>query len=576
MTVAPTLPRRLDAVLLPGVLRRLPVRPGAIVAILPPLLLMGLALVLPLVSILVKAVQDRDGHFVGLANLVDYLTGPHLSAAMTNSLVLSALSAVITVGLAFLYAYGVTRTRLPGRTFFALVAQLPLLAPSLLPGISLVYLFGNQGWLKGWLAGHSVYGPIGIVMGEVFWTFPHAVMILTAALSLADARLYEAARALKAGPWRRLTTVTLPGARTGLVSALVAVFAMVITDFGVPKVIGGNTPLLATDIYKQVVGQQDFQRGAVVALLLLLPALLAFLIDRIMAARPTAALGGKAVPLVPARHNLIDTGFLLFCTAVALCLLVIPGTALFASLVRLWPYDLTPGWWHYRFDDMDGSGWGAYANTLTMAGLTALCGTAIIFPAAWLMAKGRAPRLLRQILHALAILPLAVPGLVLGLGYVFFLATPGNPLGGLYGSITLLVVCTVAHYYAVPHLSAVTALRRLDPELEEAGRALKAPAPLTLWRVTLPMTLPVVLDMASYLFMSAMTTVSAVVFLYTPDTMLASLSVLAMDDAGDTAPAAAMAMLIFFTGAALRAAWSLMTWGLLRRARRWQADPTGA
>jgi iron(III) transport system permease protein len=535
-----------------------------------PLLFLGLALAWPLTVVLGKAMQDRAGHFVGLDNLRQFLAEPHLATALSNSLSLSAISAVITVTLAFLYAYGVMRTRLPGRGLFVLVAQLPLLAPSLLSGIALVYLFGNQGPLKFVLGGQSIYGPIGIVAGEVFWTFPHAFLIMVASLSLADARLYEAARALKAGPWRRFLTVTLPAVRGGLISALVAVFALVITDFGVPKVIGGQTALLSTDIYKQVIGQQNFQRGAVVALLLLVPALLACLIDRVMAARPSPSLGGKGVALVPVRNHLVDYGFLIFCILVALCLLAVPATALFASLVRLWPYDLTLGLTHYRFDLMDGGGWAAYGNSLLLAGFTALFGTALIFPAAWLVAKGRAPGALRHGMHGLALLPLAVPGLVLGLGYVFVLADPDNPLRVLQGSLALMVVCTIAHYYSVPHLSAMSALRGLDPELEEAGRALKVAPAVTLARVTLPMALPVVLDMASYLFLAALTTVSAVVFLYDPDTMLASLAVLAMDDAGDTAPAAAMAMLIFGTGALVRGFWLLLTRGMLRRARRWQ------
>ncbi len=577
MTLSPTLAKPVP----PSLVRpRLPglaglKQPASLLATAPSLLFLLLALALPLSFLLTQALHDRAGHFVGLANLRDYLANPSLLTALINSLALSAVSAAITVTLAFFYAYGLTRTRMPGRGGFALIAQLPLLAPSLLPGISLIYLFGNQGVLKGLLGGHSIYGPIGIVLGEVFWTFPHALLILTAALSLADARLYEAARALKAGPWRRFATITLPSVRTGLVSAFVAVFTLVITDFGVPKVIGGQMPLLSTDIYRQVIGQQNFQRGAVVALLLLLPALLAFLIDRIMAARPTAAMGGKAVALVPERNRPVDLGFLIFCGAVGICLLLIPATALFASLVKLWPYDLTLGLSHYQFEMADDSGWDAYANSLKLAAFTATFGTLVIFPGAWLVVKGRAPQMLRQGIHALALLPLAVPGLVLGLGYVFFLSDPDNPLRVLQGTLGLLVICTIAHYYSVPHLSAMTSLRRLDPELEEAGRALKVGSAVTFFRVTLPLALPVVLDMASYLFLSALTTVSAVVFLYDPDTVLASLSVLAMDDAGDTAPAAAMAMLIFFTGAIVRIGWALVTRGLRRRTARWQTR-TGA
>ena len=148
---------------------------------------------------------------------------------------------------------------MPGRGAFKIIAQIPLLAPSLLPAISLVYLFGNQGLAKWLLMGDSIYGPIGIVIGEVFWTFPHALIIVTTALAIADARHYEAAESLKANGWRVFWTVTLPGMRYGLISATFVVFVLVITDFGVPKVIGEQYNVLATDIYKQVIGQQNFR-----------------------------------------------------------------------------------------------------------------------------------------------------------------------------------------------------------------------------------------------------------------------------------------------------------------------------
>ena len=203
---------------------------------------------------------------------------------------------MICVLLAFVYAYGLTRTCMPGRGLFRIIAQIPMLAPSLLPAISLVYLFGNQGLAKGLLFGASIYGPIGIVIGEVFWTFPHALIIITTALAISDARLYEAAEALRASANRAsFWTVTIPGARYGLISAVFVVFTLVITDFGVPKVIGGQFNVLATDIYKQVVGQQNFQMGAVVGLILLLPAVIAFLVDRIVQRRQSALLSSRAV-----------------------------------------------------------------------------------------------------------------------------------------------------------------------------------------------------------------------------------------------------------------------------------------
>ena len=162
----------------------------------------------------------------------------------------------------------------------ALALTLPLLAPSLLPGIALVYLLGNQGLLKDLFGGATIYGFWGIVAGEAFYTFPHALMILLTGLTLADGRLYDAARAMGAGPWRTFLTVTLPGTRYAVFSACCVVFTLTVTDFGVPKVVGGDYNVLAMEAYKAVVGQQNFPKGAAIGILLLLPAVLTFALDR--------------------------------------------------------------------------------------------------------------------------------------------------------------------------------------------------------------------------------------------------------------------------------------------------------
>lgn len=529
-----------------------------------------LTVLLPLWALLSKSFQAADGSFVGLANFGAFLANPALAGSIGNSFGIALLSTAICVPLAFGYAYGLTRTRMPARGLFKVVAQIPILAPSLLPAISLVYLFGNQGLAKGLLLGQSVYGPIGIVIGEVFWTFPHALIIITAALAVSDARLHEAAAALRASPWRTFLTVTLPGARYGLISATFVVFTLVITDFGVPKVIGGQFNVLATDIYKQVVGQQNFQTGAVVGLILLLPAVVAFLVDRVAQRRQAALLSARAVPYAPKPDPAVDRLSLAFCSVVALAILTTLGVAFFASIATFWPYDLTPSLKNYDFDLMDGGGWESYRNSLVMAGLTALFGAAIVFVGAYLAEKTPRFRRVRTLVQFLALLPLAVPGLVLGLGYVFFFNSPGNPLNFLYGTMAILVICTIAHFYSVAHLTAVTALKQIDPEFETVSASLRVPFWRTFARVTLPVCLPAVLDIAIYLFVNAMTTVSAVVFLYSPRTTLAAIAVLNMDDAGDVAPAAAMAMMIFFTSAAIRAAYLLLTRGYLARAQAWR------
>ncbi len=529
-----------------------------------------LTVLLPLWALLSQAFQDRGGGFAGLANFRHYLETPTLATSIGNSLLVAVLSTAICVTLAFLFAYGVTRTCMPARGLFRVVAQVPILAPSLLPAISLVYLFGNQGLAKGVLMGWPVYGPIGIVIGSVFWTFPHALLILITALSTADARHYEAAQTLKASPWRVFWTVTLPGVRYGLVSAVFVVFVLVITDFGVPKVIGGSFNVLATDIYKQVIGQQNFQMGAVVGLVLLLPAALAFTVDRLVQRRQTALLSSRAVAYQPQPRRGLDLAFLAICGLIAACILVMIGVAFFASIATFWPYNLTPSLKNYDFDLMDGGGWASYWNSLEMAALTAVLGSAIVFVGAYLVEKVRGFETMRTAVHLLALLPLAVPGLVLGLGYIFFFNHPDNPLRFIYGSMAILVICTIAHFYSVAHLTAVTALKQIDPEFEAVSASLRVPVWRTFLRVTLPVCLPAVLDVAIYLFVNAMTTVSAVVFLYAPDTTLAAIAVLNMDDAGDVAPAAAMAMMIFMTSAVVRILYAGLTLGWLRRTQAWR------
>jgi iron(III) transport system permease protein len=219
---------------------------------------------------------------------------------------------------------------------------------------------------------------------------------------------------------------------------------------------------------------------------------------------------------------------------------------------------------------MDGGGWKSYWNTLKLATLTALFGATIVFLGAYLVEKTPRGGSARIIAHLLALLPLAVPGLVLGLGYIFFFNARSNPLNFIYGTMAILVICTISHFYSVAHLTAVTALKQIDNEFETVAASLRVPVWRTFFRVTLPVALPAVFDIALYLFVNAMTTVSAVVFLYSPATTLAAIAVLNMDDAGDIAPAAAMATLILATSIIVRIAYTLITGRVLLRAQAWR------
>jgi iron(III) transport system permease protein len=532
-------------------------------------------LTLPLATLLVKSFEDRAGAFIGLANFAQYVQTPALARSTMNTLVFACLTTLITVPLAFTFAYAIQRSCIPLKGLWRSIALIPILAPSLLAALSFIYLFGNQGILKaalGWVGFTSIYGLPGMVLAMSFASFPHAVMILLAAMALSDARLYEAADSMGTRAWRRFLTITLPGAKYGLISAAMVVFTMAVSEFGVPKVIGGNYPVLAIDIYKQVIGQQNFQMGAVVGLVLLLPAIIAFVVDHQVRLRQKALLTARSIPYVPRPSRLRDRFFLVYVALVSLAMLSVMGMAVFGSFVKLWPYNMSLSLVHYTYGFEEANVEHAYRNSLVLAGWCAVLGAALTFAGAYWVEKTRGADVLRPLIRFQAMLPMAVPGMVLGIGYILYFNNPANPLHALYGTMAILVICTIIHFYSSSHLTAVTALKQMDAEFESVSASLKVPFYKTFWRVTVPVCLPTILDVGRYYFVNAMTTISAVVFLYSPKTMLASISILQLDEAGAIGSAAAMATLIVASSAVVTIVTLAAEAFLLARTQRWRVQ----
>lgn len=526
------------------------------------LVFLTLALLLPLLAMLGKSLDVEGG-------LLRLLGSEHFLWLLGNSLKVSLVTVALVVPLAYLFAYGLQRTHLPGKSLLRGISLLPLMAPSMLSAIALIYLFGNQGLLKSWFP-DGIYGFWGIVLGQLFYNFPLALMIFVSALSLADARLYDAATSMSSGHWRSFRDVTWPGTRYAVFTASCLVFTQTITNFGIPVVIGGDYQVLAMEAYKAVVGQQQFGHGALIGSLLLVPALLSFIVDRWMRRLQGGQMGSQAAAYQVPRNRLRDLLFMLPVGGVCLAFLALVGMAMAASLINFWPYDMTLSWRHYDFEASGGLGWQAYRNSLTLATLTAVIGTPLIFTTAYLMEKSGGTGPIGATLRLLCLLPMAVPGLVMGLGYVFFFNAASNPLNGLYGGMALMVTCCIVRFLTPAQMTASTALRQLNQEIEAASLSLRAPLLRTYLKVTVPICLPALLEVFRYLFVSSMTSVSALIFLYSPDTLLAAIAVLNQDDAGNTAGAAALATLILLTSAGISLLLNVAVRGLLRRSQGWR------
>jgi iron(III) transport system permease protein len=530
-----------------------------------------LFLLYPLGEVLWRSLLDNDGHFIGAANYVRYFSTPAIAASITNSLYVSASAMALTVTLAFGYAYALTRTQMPAKGLFRVVAMLPLFAPSLVQAFALIYVFGNNGLITrttGFNVG--IYGAKGIILAEVFYCFPHALLILMAALAATDARLYDAARTMGASPLKTFVTVTLPGIKYGLVSACFVVFTLAITDFGAPKAIGGKFSVMATEIYNQVSGQQNFTMGATVSVVLLVPAVLAFIVDRLVQRRQYALVTSSSKPLVPERRPLKDRSLLAYCALIAGFIMAIYLVILVSSLVHRWPYNFGFTLKHYDFDTA--GGYRSLWNSIRVAALTAVAGTTLAFVGGYVVEKCRTAA--SGPLYLLSVLPVSVPGMVLGLAYIFTFNAPGSPLNALYGTLAILIISNVIHYFTVGFLTATTALKQMDAEFENVGASLGVPFYRTFWRVTVPIALPSIVAISMYFFLNAMVTLSAVVFIIAPGTELAAVAVLLMDDAGDTAQAAAMSVLIIATGLTVRMLYWLAMRGITARTQAWMRNVT--
>ncbi len=535
------------------------------IAIYLVMIFLVLFLVLPLCTLFLKAFQDKSGEFAGLAQFAKYFQSKSMVYSISHTFFIAAVSTLISVTLAFFFSYSLSRKNVPWKGFFRYIGMIPIFAPTMLLGIALIYLFGNKGIFTALGLQVPLYGKVGIIIAESIYCFPVATTILMVAFSAADNRLYEAAETMGTSAIRKMFTITIPNVKYGLISAIFVAFTYSFTDFGAPSVVGGNYNVLATDVYKQVVGQQNFNMGAVVGIILLFPAILSFAVDRIINKKQNAAISAKSIPYQIKPHRPSDMAATIFCLVITLAMLLFFAVALFASLIKFWPYNLTFTLSNYDLSKISsGNGITAFKNSILIALISAFLGTFVTFLGAYLIEKNQKFKVSRRITYLLSITPLAIPGTVVGLSFIMFFNAPTfkipfiegyvlqNPFHIIYGTIWIIVLANMIHFYSVPFSTATTALKRLDKEFETVSESLAVPFYKTLRRVTLPLCTPAICEMWVYFFVNSLVTVSAVVFLFTPTAPIASVAIVSLEGSGQTAPAVAMCMLLLFINLVVR------------------------
>ena len=431
---------------------------------------------------------------------------------LKNSLITTLMATFVSVVLSFLLAFLLSRSNVRFKSILVVLFTVPMLIPSISHGMGLVQLFGDNGLitnLTGWNMG--LYGYKGIVLGSVLYSFPVSFLMFHDSFQYEDFTVYEAAGVLGLNKWHQFVTITLPSMRRTIVSAVLAVFTMVFTDYGVPLMTGGTAMTLPVYMYREVIGMMNFSGGAVIGVILLTPAVAAFLMDL----RSTGSAESVSTVTKPyriekntVRDILVYVFFVLVLTA--LCMPI--GAFLLLSFVKQYPIDMSFSLETVR--TLLNSGIGMYfVNSLAIALLTSLVGTCLSYFAAFVTARS-GKGIHNKVLHFISMLSLAIPGIVLGLSFV--LTFNGMPL---YGTMFILVIVNIVHFFSSPYLLAYNSLSKFNPNLEDVADSLGISRVRMLLDVYIPCTRATIVEMYSYYFVNAMITISAVSFLMNFRTM---------------------------------------------------------
>ncbi len=470
-----------------------------------------------------------------LENFYRYFTTSYTLNALWHSLYVSFVTTLIVTVVTFFFAYALTRTTIPGKGFFRNIIMMPLVAPSIVQALALIYLFGRNGLITAHLFGTSwnVYGPTGIIISEVLYCLPHSFVILFTTLSAVDIRLDEAAESLGASPNKVFTKITVPSAKYGIVSAAALTFNLTITDFGNPVVIGGDYNVLATEIYAQVTNLYRFELGATISIILLIPSLMAFMLNYYISRKSFAMISGAANPLIPPSRPLKKTMYTGYCSGVAFSIILVFATVVIGSFVNIWPYDWTLTLRHYSFPSI--AGYSALWTSVWVSLVVGIVGSFITLIAAYIIETKKPFG--KQILYLFSVMPAAIPGLVMGLGYILAFNKPHYIF---YGTPWIIVINIIICNFTLGILSSISNLRNIDPSVEEAAISLGSDTIRTFFRIIFPLSRVAFLQNFIYFFMRAMTTISAVIFLVSATVHLAAIEIIMLDNDGWTASANAM------------------------------------
>lgn len=473
-------------------------------------------LIVPLGYVAIKSFQQGERFTLNV--YAEVLKDESFRTAFFNSIYVSLLAATMTTIIAFTLAYAVHFTSMKKwvRKTIQIGITLPMLLPTITYGFVLMYTFGNQGTLTQLIGKplFSIYGFNGLLIGYVLYTVPIAFVLISNVMQYIDRQFIYVSYLMNDRPLRRFYhTVFRPIIGT-IGGAFILAFILSFTDFGIPASVGGEYDVVAMSLYRSMLGSiVRFDEGAAIAILMLIPACVGFLILTYLQRFTVEFKQAKQVSIKPFAPR--DFSFTAISMTVIIAILFIFSTLLIVPLTKGYPYDLSFTFEHVRNVLTQKDLMGVYTNSLIVSVLSAVIGVLVAFLAALISARTALKG--RGTFDTISMITNTVPGMVLGLSYLFFFNQ-----SSLKGTLLIIILSNVVHFFTTPYMMAKNALQKMDQSWEITGQLLQDSWIQTVVRIIIPNSIHTIYNMFSYFFLNAMVTVSGVIFIVSTDTMLVS------------------------------------------------------
>ena len=515
-----------------------------------PLLLMGILLVnvflflfvvLPLFKIFQLSFED-NGRF-SLQVFVDLMSKRYNVQPLIHSLTLGVAVSILGTLIGFIFAYAITRVDIPWKRFFTVTATFPIIAPPFMMSLSAILLFGKQGFVSKMILREmiqfKIYGFWGLLVVETLTYFSTAYLTLYGVLQAIDPALEDAALDLGASKGKIFRSITLPLATPGIASAILLIFSQSLADFGNPMILAGNYTILATQAYLTIVGMYNMKGGAALAILLLIPSLIAFCVQKYWVSRKSyvTVTGKPSAARIKVDRPLTKYSIFGLCLLLASVIFLFYGMILFGSVVKLWGANHSLTWDNYVH--VFTIGWEYIKDTLLLSSIATPIAGVLAMVIAFLVVRKNFPG--KRLMELVSLLTFAVPGTVVGIGYI--LAFNQRPLL-LTGTAAIIVLLFIFRDIAVGVQTGIAELQQIDPSIEEASTDLGADSSVTFRRITLPLITPAFYAGLAFTFVKCMTAISAVIFVVSGKWNLITIAILGSVENSDLSQAAAFSVVI--------------------------------